>query len=230
VPLPELRPAPSPDWRDEWDALMTDAWLRRKTDRDRRMGEHLAYVDKFLPEIKAGPPGIVIDIGPGCGELLEIAREYGHTAIGVDAPNGKGGMGSAYVKACRLIHKRQGLHVEYHRALEWLQNVSYPRQVVAVNFRGSVEQVWSEFMDGPPHDETHEARRLSWRIGDALTASMRETFHAISKMLRPGGVLMVHANGAKNATEYDELVRNVAAEFLQLVHHEPPTVHKWVKV
>lgn len=208
--------------------MMADPWLKRKTDRTRRLAEHWAYVEKHLPEIVTEPSGIVIDIGPGCGELLEIAREYGHEHIGVDSPDGVGGMGGKYVAACKFRHEQQGLRVEYMDALGWFAR-NRPTGVLAVNFRGSIEQAMSRYMDGEPHDKHHDCKQLAWRFDNATYCAFRALFRTISDMLRPGGVLMIHANGAKNSHEYDTEVRKVAEEFLDLVHHEPPTVHKWRK-
>lgn len=226
--MPELKPVPSPEWQAEWGALMADPWLRRKTDRARRMAEHQAYVDKYLPEIKTSSPGLVIDIGPGCGELLEIAQQHGHAAIGVDAPNGAGGMGDAYLKSCRLMHQRQGLNVEYMDALGWFAR-NRPSNVVAISARGSIEQVFARYMDGEPHDRHHNCRLLEWRFDNATHCAMRAMFRTIADMLRPDGILMIHANGAKNSSEYDKQVQIAAGEFLTLLHTEPFTIHKWGK-
>ena len=44
--------------------------------------EHQEYIDAWCPELRRTAPGLVGDVGCGCGELLEIARPHGHEILG----------------------------------------------------------------------------------------------------------------------------------------------------
>ena len=108
-----LRPSPFPEWDDEFARLMRVPYLAKKYNREVRIKEHFDFLRTYCPDILLGGDGLVIDIGPGPGEALEICREYGWKTIGVDAPSGDGGMGTGYVKLSRMLHERQGLDVRY---------------------------------------------------------------------------------------------------------------------
>ena len=65
------------------------------------------YVGRFASATAGGP---VIDIGCGRGEMLELLREAGIEALGVDTDD-------AMLAVCR----RKGLTVEQEDGLEWLR-------------------------------------------------------------------------------------------------------------
>lgn len=216
--LLQLKPPPREGWQNEWDALLTrNTWLRRKLDRRRRVQEHCQYVANWLPELETSPPAVVVDIGPGLGELLEIAQHFGHQAIGIDARSGKGGMGDDYLLACRLMHERQGLQVHYTGLQDWLTDSSNYRDilnaVLAINMRGSIEQCFAHLLAGPPHHEHHKANRLVWRDELHTFAAFRNMFSIFRVLLKPNGVVLIHANGTgsrESEEMYDRLLRQAA--------------------
>lgn len=224
-----LRPVPSAEWQAEWDELMKDPWLRHKTDRERRLREHLAYCQKYLPMLATGPREWFVDIGPGCGETLEIARGLHHWALGIDAESGVGGMGDSYLRACRFMHTRQELDIAYCGFPAWIDRVSkYPsgeESVTIINSRGSWEQAFAEHMDGEPHHLHHDCKRLSWRWDAALKERMRLVLTTFRNMLLPGGVIMIAANGSANVDEYEREMLSAAFDVgLNVDLREPPTI------
>lgn len=226
-----LRPA-GDEWNAAWSSLMRgDSWLARKTDRTRRLMEHCEYVQKWLPELSVAPKGYVIDVGPGMGETLEIARLMGHVGIGVDAPDGDGGMGDKYLWASRLMHQRQGLNVAYAGFLDWLceeNNSQLSRCCVAINFRGSVEQVFSRFMAGEPHDKHHQAAQMEWVWAGECESEARRMFAVMADLLRDDGVIVIHANGSRNVEEYNVRFKRYAEDSgLKLLDSVEPRLHKW---
>lgn len=220
-------------WKDEWDTLMADPFLKRKLDRSRRVTDHLDYIAEYLPEIKDSPPGLVIDVGPGCGELLEMARECGHTILGIDAPNGIGGMGDGYLAACRLMHQRQHIPVEYVGFEAWLLagNAWAEESVVAVNMRGSIEQCLSRFMVGPPHHEHHNCQQLDWSRTTDTVQMFDRMFSSYRSMLRDDGVVLIHANGTGYTNRWYDTELRASAERcgLKLVRQEKNRLHKFAK-
>jgi O-antigen chain-terminating methyltransferase len=57
-------------------------------------------------------PGVVVDIGCGRGEMLELLKDVGHEVLGIDSDSGM-------VLTCQ----RKGLPAEQADALAWLSNV-----------------------------------------------------------------------------------------------------------
>lgn len=218
-----------------FEKLLSDSWLRRKTDRPRRLGEHWAHVTTHLPELIDGKLfGTVVDVGPGPGEFLEICRHLGHCVLGIDAPNGRGGMGDDYLEYSRLMTQRQGIEVDCQGFLKWICQ-DHPGDrgtILAVNSRGSIEQAFAKYMLGEPHDLHHDCRKMAWSVSAALRETFEAMFEGLSRLLVPGGMFLVVANGAANANEYDRLIVESARSNgdFELVHHKSPTIHKWRKI
>jgi 2-polyprenyl-3-methyl-5-hydroxy-6-metoxy-1,4-benzoquinol methylase len=81
-------------------------------DRFRGSSDDLAqaqrdYVTKFPP---ASEPGAIVDIGCGRGEMVEVLRQAGHDALGVDTD-------ANMVALCQ----RKGLPVELASGTDWLE-------------------------------------------------------------------------------------------------------------
>ncbi len=229
------------DWQSRWDKLMARApRLVKKLDRERRIAEHLDYLNTNVPEVYGRTPGRVLDIGPGAGELLEILAASGHECAGVDTSDGAGGMGDDYLAASALMHERQKLDVIRHQRGFWsVQKATkvWERDVapvfsdvVLLNFRGSLEQVCAEAMEGRPHHEHHQCRLLSWNLERAEKLFVLLTEFA-GTVLRPGGFLLIHANGSINHDDAEELLVGVAERWpsLKLIHRAN-RVLKWMKV
>jgi SAM-dependent methyltransferase len=232
LPLLEANAA----WQSAWDTLMSDEWLRKKLNRSRRLQEHWEYVDAYAPELYKASSGCVLDLGPGAGELLEIARYYNHNAIGLDAPDGKGGMGNAYVRACSLMHSRQKLCVTLCGLDALLfgeggeQITDRAEQFVLINSRGSFEQMFADCMEGEPHHLHHDCKRLAWRDTPITRAKLRLFFEFMHNLLRPGGSLLIFANGSANTDVGKRLTLDAAEEVsgLRLVLDDA-RILKWQK-
>lgn len=71
--------------------------------------------------------------------------------------------------------------------------------------------------------------RLRWEMDGELEAAMATMFACVERFLRPGGVFLIHANGARNSEAADALLSRLgAARGLQEVVQEP-ALHKWRK-
>jgi hypothetical protein len=237
--LPLLDP-PRPDWTTEWDELMHKSanWLRTKLDRTRRLREHVNYLEDNGVYLWNLPPGSVVDLGPGGGELLEIAHACGHAAVGIDADSGDGGMGDDYLQACQLLHERQGLTVHYcglapilvSEELAYRQLVGVMRKCWLLNSRGSFEQMFAKHMDGDPHHLHHDAQRLSWRLDDANLHAFGLFFDLAQSLLQPGGHLLLHCNGSHNHAPMEFILREYAkrAGCKEFSRNPKPRVLHWL--
>lgn len=222
----------SAEWDKEYNFLMEDPWLKKKLVRDNRFKEHYDYIDQYLPEIKTAEPGLVIDLGPGCGELLEIARKYKHDILGVDAEVGSGGMGEGYLRVSQLMTQRQKIPVEYVGFSIWIQQdfCNLTSSVAVINSRGSIEQMFHEHMEGEPHDKHQCCGKLTWKITGTLRDEFFRMFRTFWMLLRPGGVVRIHANGARNTDDYNKLIRECSkTSGLKLIANESNRLHKWIK-
>ena len=224
---------------------MADPYVRKKYDRERRLREKSRYIDELCPEVKTASPGLVVDVGPGPGEFLELCRSYGHRVFGIDAATGESGMGDGYLRLSELMCERQGIEVArlgLNKFLDCgfgiadcgLENVQSeirnPKSAILVNSQGAIEQCFAEHMIGPPHHLHKDCRRLAWRLDDTLAAQFVCMFRTWLRWLRPGGYVLIYANGSQNTAEYESFIARCAdkAEGFQLVRHEP-RVHKWRK-
>lgn len=238
----DLRPVPSEAWQTEYDALMDNPWLASKLERAKRIDESYKYIGEHLPEMFLMPKGVVIDIGPGPGEFLEIARNLGHDAIGIDAETGDGGMGNEYLRVSQLMTLRQNINVTYTGFETWVKrfgvdgcwDISKSENTIAViNSRGSIEQCLSDYMTGTPHDQHHRSDQLDWKMETATSEILLDAFEVFAKLLRPGGILLIHANGTGSNQSrywYDACVCACGVSVgLKLVKQEGTRLHKWEK-
>ncbi len=195
---------------DEQAPARPKGWLRRKLHRHRRLQDHWDYLKQVMPDLWWLQRGTVVDIGPGAGELLEVVRWLGHDTIGVDAPlNSEGGMGNHYLRVCRMMHERQRLDVRYENAKGW-NPVWLVESCWMVNSRGSLEQVMHQYLEGEPHHLHHDCNRLAWREEDGTEIAIRALINRWASWLKPGGVLSIYANGARNWQWADEVIVRAA--------------------
>ena len=197
-----LLPAPDGPWQAEFDRLIRGSrYLQVKYDRPRRLREKLDYIERYCPEVclpAAERPGLVLDVGPGPGEFIEWCRHFGRAAAGIDEEDGAGGMGTAYVKLCRMMHERQALNVSYEGFrlyLEFLREQPAPLGFLLVNFQGSWCYVWRDFLDGPPLDGYDmDTRHQQWRFSDRLDWEWERAFTIMRRHLVPGGSILIWDN------------------------------------
>jgi hypothetical protein len=185
--------------------LEKNPWLRKKVDRGRRMPELRKYVDKYIPEMRERPLRGFLDIGPGPGDLIELAMAASMDAHGWDAETPEGGMGDDYLAYSRLCHELRGLDVTYCNDFRPIQ-VKFNRSLSIINLRGSIEQVMSDYMVGEPHHVHQDCRKLKWG-GQRAEAGLMEFLKVMRAALSDrDGILMIAANGAANTQWYDEKV------------------------
>lgn len=209
-----LEPVPDDDWLAEYSRLAAGEFLSKKYDRERRIRDKVAYVREYCAGLENGghvEGGLVVDVGPGPGEFLELCRAWGYQVLGIDTNDGTGGMGSEYVRLSFLMHTRQNIPVYYGGLLEAIEKLSItPGAAVMINSQGSIEQCLAKHMDGPPHDEHHDCSRLSWRIGLALRRDVRDMMDGFGRWAAPDGMLLIYANGSANHEEFSALLREAA--------------------
>lgn len=188
--------------------LEGNSWLARKVDRTRRLLEIRRYVERRLPEMKARPLEGFLDLGPGPGELIEIAMAHSMDAYGWDAKTPDGGMGNDYLRFSALEHKVRGLEVTYNNSIEGVC-VKFSHALSIINSRGSLEQILASCMNGEPHDVHHDCRQLAWdeQRGQVGLEKFMKTMRA---SLTDNGILMIAANGASNTEWYDSVVSGIA--------------------
>jgi len=231
-----LYPVPSDTWQDEYEACLADPYLQKKYDREKSIREHVDYFGRYCPELVpvTKPPGLVVDIGPGFGVGLEVARQLGYDTIGVESPSGDGGMGDAYHRLSRLLHARQKLAVTYVGWQEWVEAAEIPEDSVFLfNSRGSWEQCYAELLSGPPHDRHHDCKQQTWDQIVTCVIRWRRAFAFMASRLVPGGLVLIHANGTGSSTSdrwYSAAIA-AAGEFagLELALKEGNKLHKWKK-
>jgi len=227
-----LCPEPRPGWQADFDAAMADEYVRRKYRRERSIREHIDLFARVLPEIGRPNGGVFASLGCGFGVDLEIARHHGWRVLGIEPPNGAGGMGDAYVRAARLLHERQRLPVDYcgwrHCVATWLR----AKHVGIWWSRGSWEQCHAEFLDGEPHDANHDCRLQDWRRSPETAAALGESLRFMADTLLPGGAIVVYGNGTGSSAGqawYNDIMLGAGeAAGLTLVLAEDRRLHKWV--
>ena len=229
-----LFPVPA-EWDRDFETLVSDPWLREKLNRQRRIAQQLAYLTAHAtPEFRIAdsrPKGqVVIDLGCGPGELLEIARYYGYEIYGVDAAAGNGGMGDAYLQAASLLCSRQDIPTYRWGFAPWVRSSFpglYKGHAALINARGSWEQMHADWMYGEPHHVHHRADLMRWKIDGTLASAMMQEFRVLHNCLHPDGCLLIHCNRAANHDEFEPLMLEAAEVVgLKLVKQDQG-LYKW---
>ncbi len=235
----ELRPLPSAEWTACHDKLQQDPYVRKKCDRAQRLPEKRAYIDTYCPEIIDAEPGLVIDIGPGPGEFLELCSGYGHDVLGVDAVTGAGGMGDKYLEFSELMCDWLGINVRRIGLPAFIVEdaSNWADMAVLINSHGSIEQCFADHMTGPPLEVHHDCRLLTWTITPELEEEFQRMFDVFRRLLRSGGHVLIYANGAANTGDYVALAESSAALAGLQLQDTPHgcdaqghrRIHKWQK-
>lgn len=241
----ELKPIPYNGWQAKYDALMKDPYLSKKYNRKKRIKDKRKFMGEMTPELKHCKGKTVLDIGPGPGEYLEICRELGHNAIGIDAQITDCEMGNEYIKLSALMRDRQDLDIYYCGFDNYLHSVSTQQPEVIgtldrfrdnaiyyIVMQGSIEQCFKDYMEGPPHRETKDASQLRWKTDKATWDIFYKMFAEFDRILEDGGYLVIWANGSKNNTDYDDMILRTAKKFpaFKLYKRIKKTFHKYRKV
>jgi len=228
-----LRPAPGREWQAEFDRLIEDPYLAGKYDRERRLREKLEYVNQLAGELRTSG-GRVLDLGPGPGEFLEIARFFGCRILGIDCAPEDSEMGDEYLRLSRLMTMRQEIPVWYVGFDRMLRQPYLPFRdgsFTFINSQGSIEQIFRSHLAGPRHRDTKNALLLSWTLDKRMDAAFRHFFAEMGRILDRRGVLLIYGNGAGNVDAYDRFLKNLTAEMnlFALRYDRDACLHKLVK-
>lgn len=214
------------------DIAFGKEWANKKLDMVRRHQEISQYIQDYLQDVLF--PGTIIDIGCGPGDFLDMFKRKGHDVLGIDAPDGFGGMGNPYIEACRKLLNQAEIPFQSIGCNEFLNRVlseeEYPRgEASLINMRGSIEQCFASSMIGPSHDQHHECKLLDWN-DECIRVEFRRLIMASDYLLKPGGILLISANGTK-CTDilYDKVIRELAGRYFELTYQEGVLLHKWKK-
>lgn len=232
----ELKKIPYSGWLEKYNRLMKDEYLSKKYNRKRRIKDKRKFMGEHTPELKRCRGKVVLDIGPGPGEYLEICRDLGHTGIGIDAKITDSEMGNEYMKLAQLMRDRQKLDIDYTGFDTCLNCIAPdvlmppPRSVFYIVSQGSIEQCFKDYMEGVPHRETKDASQLRWKNEPATWKIFKKMFEEFNRILEPGGFVVIWGNGSKNNDIYDKMVRQIAkgASF-KLIEKKSLRFHKWQK-
>lgn len=159
-----------------------------------------SYVKRFTPRIMDGGLSIM-DVGPGVGSWMLIARELGNEAVGEDLPI------SGAISGAEAWISDYYAAITRHRGLE-------------VNYRGFHKRV-TEPADGPvdgPFDMIHSRGSLSgvlWSLtGGDHPRVKRFVFPLLAvfaQLLKVGGILHIAHNAGEPADEWHKEVRRALA-------------------
>ena len=228
----ELKQIPNKTWQARYNKLMQDPYLKGKYNRTKRVGEKRKFLSEYCPEIKRNKGKLVLDIGPGPGEFLELCREFGNDIIGIDAKTTDCEMGDEYIKLSKLMAQRQQLPVHYIGFDEYLNTAEdvhliETASVFYIVLQGSIEQVFRKYMDGPTHKETKKSSGLTWRIDDAQPVIL-SMFNEFDRILEDGGYILIWANGSKNNPQYDDMILKALDQHtaFRLYKKQGKTLHK----
>jgi SAM-dependent methyltransferase len=233
----KLLPVPNTEWGKKYSELLNNSFIKYKYNRERRLKSKEEYIDKYLPEIKT-KKGIILDLGPGPGEFLEICRYYGNEIVGIDAKEDDSiGMGTEYIKLSKLLTERQKINVLYNGVENYIKNKNFPfkdQEISVINSQGSIEQIFRENFKLSPH-ANHDGKQFEeWIFDEKLKNNMNNFISECKRIIKPSGVLLIYANGAKsleNTKKYRELLLKTIKETggFELVFEKDFRLHKFRK-
>ncbi len=250
----KIRPEPTTTWISEWEAVSNDPYVATKIHRKRRISEIMDFITSYIPELK-GPDSdvdledgeivddttegkakkVVVDIGPGFMEFLEIARVYGNEIRGIDSPYDENGMGSKYQRASMLMAQRQQVPVAYDGFNNWVSN-GFPyadNSIFIYNSIGSMDFVLRDFTIGTPGVEfENDSKKLSYVFDTKFEDFLVKMFKEVERTLIPNGVFMIYFNPSGNQKEFAEYLMKLIPNKvpgMQLVNSDMLRIFKFVK-
>ena len=229
-------PVDDPEWEEKFNSLMKDEYLSRKYNREKRIKDHIDYLNNLCPELFQNGPHRslnVVDIGPGPGELMEIARALGYNSIGFDAKLDDCEMGVPYIKLSKLLVDRQKLDVRYCGFENVLSELPVENNsTILINSRGSIEQVFKKHLTGVPHKQHHNARQLTWSLSTGMINDFTCLFTEAARILVSGGFFIIHGNGATNIDDYHKMILRIVDDIEELVcdASDNQTLHRIRKI
>jgi SAM-dependent methyltransferase len=248
----ELKEVPYPGWIEKYNKLMKDPYLSKKYNRRKRIKAKRKFMGNCTPELKHCKAKVVLDIGCGMGEYLEICREKGHIGIGIDAKITDCEMGNEYIKMAQLMRDRQKLEIHYigfdnyldgkhFKPIEGVIDENYEvhvfphiqeNSIFYIVMQGSIEQCFKDYMEGVPHKVSKKASGLRWKVEKKTWDIFYKMFEEFERILCEGGYLVIWANGSKNNADYDNFILETAKKFpaFKLFKKKGKTFHKFRKL
>ncbi len=220
------------EWEELYTEVLKNRYVKTKYNRKNRLQDKIDYVNKWAPEIKKNN-GNVLDIGPGPGEFLEVARFFGNLVKGIDSKIENNQMGNEYVTLSKLMTKRQNIPVQYVGFENMLKDgLPYPDEHFSfINSQGSIEQVFSKHLSGVELVQHKNCFNLTWTFDAATEKSFIKLFSEIKRILCQGGIFLLYANGAKNVQEYiTYITKKINETRLNIIKTDGKTLHKIQKV
>lgn len=224
-----LKEKPYDNWEDEYNRIISDPFIQRKYNRDRRLNDKLSYISEWTPEVMHGG-GFVIDIGPGPGEYLELCRFFGNKIKGFDAKPDLSMMGDNYVKLSILMAKRQKISIIFDNFINIIENDNTIQEdtVSLINSQGAIEQIFKnhiEFPEGINKEGWIPSHNGCWVLSEECQEDFNNMFLRFNKWLRPKSKIVIYPNGSKNNEVFDNIIRNsiVNIKTLELLDKTDPT-------
>jgi hypothetical protein len=251
----KIRPEPRTDWLADWEACANDPYVMSKLRRRDRIRELMNFINSYIPELKGEDKDInnmtdaevdaleitktqklVIDIGVGFCEFLEISRAYGMEIRGIDAPApDKNGMGVNYHTASKLMAERQEIPVSYDGFDNWIKD-GFPIGSDTVGIYhscGSLDFVLREFCEGEPgQDFANDSKLLSFVFDKKSEDFLKKMFSEIERTLIKDGIFAIHMNPVKNQKEFADYFMNLVKDNfpnIDLTQTDLFTIFKFVK-
>jgi len=227
IPLNRVPEVPGNDWQGRYDDLMLDPYIRKKCNRERRLKEKFKYIDRFLPEV-IKKPGLVLDIGPGPGEFLEICRYYGNDVIGVDAKMDDCDMGVNYIQYSNLMAIRQNLDIAYTgNPIEFMKSCA---PFDFINAQGSIIMMFIDCVEGGEKLKEHKDTRLvKWKETPDTKLTFRLFLESCMRSLYGGGQVLLYANGCGNTPWYNDAMLSAGKEVFSKSEQPISLVHRFTK-
>lgn len=230
----ELKPVPSDEWQLKFDRVMSDEYVSKKYDRKRRLEDKAKFIGLWCEEVTT--PEIfdrprVLDIGPGPGEFLELAKHFGNEVIGIDAETGAGGMGEEYLELSRLMTGRQEIMVHYCGVQNFQFGSGTEIEMNSLSFiclQGSFEQCFSQYMIGTPHDVHHDCKKLRWPETEEMIAEFQFVLDMFRDLLQKNGSLVIWGNGASNSRWWIDAMHRASKNIGWTPVAQKNTLFKWI--
>ncbi len=232
----DLYPVPNSTWQQEYNLLTSDPYVKKKYNRTNNINRFNHWVSNYLPEVKTGGK-VVMDIGPGFGEFLEICRSYGNEVSGIDASMDViSVMGNEYMRCAKLMTERQKLDVLYYGFDKLIEEggIKYPdNHIDIINSVGCFEMMFKKFHIGEDLNKHRNTSLVSINPTDECKEYLLKIFREMYRVLKINGCFIIYFNTIKNMKEFSDFMvssvnNNVGG--LKLVKAENNLIFKFVKV
>lgn len=229
-----LKKVPNNNWEIKFKEVMSDPFIQRKYDRNKRINDKVSYINKWTPEVMNGD-GYIIDIGPGPGEYLELCRFFGNKIQGFDAKPDLSMMGNNYIKICQLMAERQDIPIIFDDFISILSNdeIIEEGSISLINSQGAIEQIFKKFIDFPEGINKEgwiPSHNGYWIYSDESQRSFNLMLEKFNRWLRYGGKVVIYANGSMNNEIFNKLLINAVNNIKDLKLSDRTDESKRIKI